>query len=134
MAKMIGMSKSSFYDYVRRGVFPCPLYSLANKRPFFPAEMQQEILAVRQTGIGANGDYVLFYEKHQAPRTATTPPSRREPHLALIEGLKSLGLSGITTVQVDQAIAASFPNGTANIDEAVVLRMVYRHLRRASGG
>ena len=135
MAKMIGMSKSSFYDYVRRGVFPYALFSTATRRPFYTADMQQEILAVRQTGIGANGEYILFYEKHpKRPAAVTAQPVRREAHTELIDGLKSLGLATVNASQVDQAIAANFPNGITNIDEAVILRMVYRHLRRPSSG
>jgi predicted DNA-binding transcriptional regulator AlpA len=129
MAKLIGMSKSSFYDYVRRGVFPYPLYTLANRRPFYTVDVQQEILAVRQTGIGCNGEYVLFYERREKPPVTATTSVRRPDHSVLIEGLKSLGLNGVTAAQIDQALTTNFPNGTANIDEAVVLRLVYRHLR-----
>src|SRR5947207_1020675 len=77
MAETVGLSRSRFYDYVRRGVFPCPLYSLATKRPFYTAEAQQVIHEVRQTGIGANGEFVLFYERSVggAPQKVRTAPA-----------------------------------------------------------
>ena len=133
MAKAVGLSRSRFYDYVKRGVFPWPLYSLATRRPFFTAEVQQEIVEVRQTGIGCNGEYVLFYEKRPAG-AGIQPPSRRAPAAGLVDGLKSLGLPNVTQAQVAAAIAAMYPNGTDGMDEAVVLRAVYRHLRRLNLG
>lgn len=131
MARLVGLSRSRFYDYVRRNVFPQPVYSLATRRPFYTADMQQEILSVRQTGIGCNGAYVLFYEKQPRPVGSSR---RTEPANELIEGLKSLGLTNITVAQVNAAIAAAFPKGVDGIDEAVVLRTVYRHLRRLNVG
>src|SRR5688572_4632383 len=88
MARMVGLSRSRFYDYMRREVFPQPLYSLATRRPLFTAELQQEILAVRQTGIGCNGEYVLFYEKQPHGSNASPAARRDEPVNGLIEGLK----------------------------------------------
>lgn len=136
MARMVGLSRSRFYDYVRRNVFPQPVYSLATRRPFYTTEMQQDILAARQTGIGCNGEYVIFYEKQpksEDAQPAARRPSLREPVAELVEGLKSLGLTAVTLAQVGQAVAATFPNGVVGIDEAVVLRTLYRHLRRLNG-
>ena len=134
MAKAVGLSRSQFYAYMKRGVFPWPVYSLATRRPFFTAEMQQEILEVRQSGIGCNGEYVLFYERRTPSAPSIQPPSRRAPNAGLVEGLKSLGLSNVTQTQVAAAVAAVYPNGTDGVDEAVVIRSVYRHLRRLNLG
>lgn len=133
MAKAVGLSRSRFYDYVKRGVFPWPVYSLTTRRPFYTADMQEDIIEARQTGIGCNGEFVLFYERrpHSAvPQQATG----RIAHAGLLEQLKSLGLTAVTQTQVDEAIASAFPNGTASADEPTVLRTVYRHLRRSIGG
>lgn len=56
------------------------------------------------------------------------------PNAGLVEGLKSLGLSNVTQTQVAAAVAAVYPNGTDGVDEAVVIRSVYRHLRRLNLG
>ena len=133
MAKAIGLSRSRFYDYVRRGVFPWPIYSVATRRPFYTGEMQEDILEARQSGIGCNGEYGLFYERRPpAPIAATAP--KRSSHSALIEGLKSLGMGNVTPVQVEAALTSAFPGGVSGQDETSVLRAVYRQLRRSIGG
>ena len=129
MARAVGLSRSRFYDYVRRGVFPLPVYSLATKRPYYTAEMQEDIIEARQSGIGCNGEFVLFYERR--PPASASPKPGRGSHAALIEGLKALGLTKITSAQVEAALTAT---GVAGQDEGAVLRAVYRHLRRAIGG
>jgi predicted DNA-binding transcriptional regulator AlpA len=135
MAKLISMSRSRFYAYIRQGVFPEPIYSLTTRRPFYTAEMQEEIVTTRRTGLTPEGRYVLFYEA--SPKSGTsTPPERsleRTRNAELVQGLKGLGLN-VTAAQVSEALAVTFPSGTDNVDEAVVLRTVYRHLRRTGVG
>jgi len=133
MAKLVDLSRASFYAYVKRGVFLQPIYSLATRRPFYTSEMQQENMAVRTTGIGANGEYVLFYEKReQAPATRT--PLRKDRHAGLLDSLRALGLDKLTHAQVEEAVATSFPKGIEGVDESVVLRVINRHLRRTGHG
>ena len=136
MARMVSLSRARFYDLVQRGVFVSPIYSLANRRPFFTSDMQAENLMARQTGVGCNGEYVLFYERQ--PSSASSPaPSRRpvrQDQSDLIERLKALGLPNVTTGQAEEALATNFPNGTTGVDEMTVLRTVYRHLRRLGTG
>ena len=132
MARMVNLSRARFYDLVRTGVFLAPVYSLSNRRPFFTAEMQENNVVARQTGIGVNGEYILFYERQSAmPSSPSAPrrPARQERH-DLIEALKNLGLSNVTASQIDEAMAVTFPNGTAGADEVTVVRSIYRHLRR----
>ena len=137
MAKAVGMSRSRFYDYIRIGAFPQPVYSVVNRRPLYLREQQQEIISIRQTGIGANGQYVLFYERHPSQAPVAVSGSRSDisaASSALLDGLKALGLTAVTSEQVSQAIVASFPGGTAGTDSTTVLRAVYRHLRRLGIG
>jgi hypothetical protein len=133
MAKLLSLSRASLYAYIKRNVFLAPVYSVVNRRPLYTAEMQAENLAVRQTGVGVNGEYVLFYEKRNAPAAAKALP-RKGQHDGLIASLKALGLDKITPAQIEEAIAANFPNGIADVDEAVVLRVLNRHLRRLGHG
>ena len=136
MAKAVGLSRSRFYDYVRRGVFPTPLYSLTTKRPYYNEEMQDQILTTRQRGVTTAGEYVLFYERRT---TAPTPallarrPSRPS-HAHLLDELRSLGLVNVTATQVEAAVATLYSSGVSGVDEATVLRAVYRHLRRQNAG
>jgi hypothetical protein len=135
MARAIGLSRASFYAYVKRGVFLAPIYSLMNKRPFYTADMQAENLAARQTGIGANGQYVIWYEKTQpAAGEPTRQPVRRERYASLLDRLKALGLDKLTAAQVEEAVAANFPDGVDGVEEDVVLRVVNRHFRRTGLG
>lgn len=133
MARMVGLSRSRFYEYVKRGVFTWPVYSLATKRPMFTGEMQQDVVAARQTGIGCNGEYVLFYDK-QSPGAVATPPARRQSKEdGLLDSLRKLGMPQLTAAQVQAAVTSVFPGGTEGIDESALLRMLYRHLRRPGG-
>lgn len=132
---MLSLSRARFYDLVERGVFLSPVYSLANRRPLYTADMQQANLTARQTGVGCNGEFVIFYER--LPNTPAAPARRRPArpdHGGLVESLKSLGLAGVTAAQVDEAVAVLFPGGTTGVDEDTVLRTIYRHLRHRGTG
>jgi hypothetical protein len=133
MAKLVGLSRARFYDLIQAGIFVAPVYSLANRRPFYTQEMQEENLLARQTGIGVNGQYTLFYERQASPPASSISAPRRpvrQDHGGIIESLKSLGLPNVTLLQVDEAMATNYPNGTAGVDEMMVVRTIYRHLRR----
>jgi hypothetical protein len=140
MAKAIGLSRSRFYELVQRGVFPLPLYALSSKRPFYTAEAQQAIHAVRQTGLGVNGEYVIFYQRDGSARPLTggrlpvKPPASATEVSALMAGLAALGLGGIAAADVAKAVATCFPTGIVGRDDGDVLRVLYRHLRGSSGG
>ena len=126
MARMVGLSRARFYDLVRRGVFHHPVYSLANRRPLYLADQQEANLTARETGIGVNGEYVLFYERR--PQQSDAGPHQAE-HPRLAESLKSLGVQP-SAAQLQAALKACFPQGTGEVGESEVLRAVFRHLKR----
>lgn len=128
MCRKLCMSRSQFYWHSKRGTFHAPL-RLPNGRPYFDTEMVEQNVAARNTGIGVNGEYVLFYERQ--PSTEKKPTATPK-HDKLIVGLKSLGLSAITSDQIETAMKACYPNGTEEADETAVLRTVFRHLKRSS--
>ena len=136
MCRLLKMSRSHFYWHVKRGTFHAPLYLASNKRPYFTAAMAEDNLKARESGVGVNGEYVIFYERLA---TGTRSEGRTaRPAMAdissLLEGLKKLPLKEVTPEQVRQALVACFPQGTATHDEAVVLREVYKHLKRSGVG
>ena len=143
MARMCLLSRSHFNLLIKTGVMPQPTYSLANRRPLYDAEHQQICLRVRETNIGDNGRYVVFYDRRHISAPAAVAPSRSnrratppqvatqiETHAELIEGLRALGLTDVTTAQVDAALRDCYPAGHDGIDEGTVLRELWRHLRR----
>lgn len=133
MCRLLHMSRSQFYWHVKRGTFHAPQYLASNKRPYFTASMVEDNLRVRETGVGVNNEYVIFYER-QAVETKPSERKAKANHASLIDGLKALGLAGVTTEQVETALAVTFPNGTTGQDETTVLRAVFRQLKRSGAG
>ena len=132
MARLVRLSRASFYAYMQRGVFLKPIYCTRTRRPFFTEELQRQNIQVRQTQKGINGEYVLFYERRQqtsdrrAGRRLQSRSNGKDDHL--ISQLQALGVEA-TTAKVEQAMAECFPDGTGDADEGAVLRALNRHLR-----
>jgi len=127
LCRLLKMSRSQFYFHVKRGTFHVPLRLPSNQRPYYTASMVEDIIKARETGIGVNGEFVIFYERH----LKTDDKKPKADHTTLLEGLASLGLTSVTTEQVEAALAVCFAKGTTGQDEANVLRVVFRHLKRA---
>jgi hypothetical protein len=131
MCRLLSMSRSQFYWHVKKGTFHAPQYLASNKRPYFTASMVEDNLRVRETGIGVNNEYVIFYERQERK---PTEKKNKVNYLALIEGLKALGMAAVTSEQVEAAIIAAFPAGVTDQDEATILRAVFRQLKRSRSG
>ena len=130
LCRLLKMSRSQFYFHIKRGTFSAPLRLPSNQRPYFTASMVEDIIKARETGIGVNGEFVIFYER-QATGTKSEDKKPKADYSAMLEGLGLLGLSSVTPEQVEAAIGVCFPKGTSGQDEANVLRTVFRHLKRA---
>src|SRR3954471_18232790 len=96
MADLCQLSRSRFYDLIEAGVFPKPVHHPSSKRPMYNRDMQEKCLEIRETGIGMNGQPVLFNRK--ATRTPL-PKAQRKPafvpqpdHAHMLDALKGLGL------------------------------------------
>lgn len=126
VCRQLGMSRSQFYLHVGRGTFHPPLRLPSNQRPYYTASMVEDIVKARDTGVGVNGEYVLFYDRQQIQGSGES-----QDHSSLIEGLKNLGLAGVTHQQVEAALALCFPKGSQRNDESDILRTVFRHLKRS---
>ena len=124
--RLLKMSRSQFYWHVKRGTFHAPLQLPLTKRPYFTASLVEDNLKARETGVGVNGEYVIFYERQ--------PTRTQADHSSLLEGLRTLGLGSVTNDQLEAALQACFPKGTSGQDEAAVLRTVFRHLKRSGCG
>lgn len=141
MARKIGLSRSRFYDLIRDGIFPSPVYCIRTRRPMFLTEQQAECLNVKSSNVGVNGQYVLFYARREpappsSPRRAVldgaascTVPD--DGSREIISGLRALGMTSVTPQQVTTALRACFPNGWWGQDEGQVLRTCWTHLRQS---
>ena len=58
MTRMVGLSRARFYQLVREGVFPEPIYD--EGRPVYTEELQARCLEVRRKNRGVNGEAVLY--------------------------------------------------------------------------
>src|SRR5271166_207340 len=132
MASLCLLSKSRFHALIRDGVFPKPVQSAKGKRPYYSQELIQKCLEIRQTGIGANGQPVLF---NRRPKIARQPraqrkaePEKKPEHTELLEALKGLGLN-TTAPAVTEALAHLFPTGHAGLDQGDVIRKVFLYLQ-----
>ena len=95
---------------------------------------------VRRKNRGINGQPVLFYARRRpiAPskrqKRADPPPARSKDITALLDGLNALGLTTATAAQVVEVTKQLFPQGTAGLDQAEVLRAVFLLLKRRNAG
>lgn len=140
VSRMVGLSRARFYQLVKAGVFPPPVYDIRTRRPYFTETMQKICLNIKKHNLGHNGQPILFYSRRKAPfKTPKLRPSARrnkknkqyEKWNGIVEGLKSLGLDGVKSAQVEAVICSSYPDGTKDIDEGELLRTCYRKLRGA---
>ncbi len=128
MAKILKLSRSRFYQLMVDGIFPQPLYNIRTQRPMYDLTLQERCIEIRQTGVGENGQYVLFYEQKQ-----TTSPKRKraavpEEHKDITAVLSNMGLK-LSEKEVGAAIEKLYPQGIKNIDEGLVIRELFRFLR-----
>lgn len=129
MAELCQLSRSRFYDLIEAGVFPKPVLHPSSKRPMFDRDLQNKCLEIRRTGIGANGQPVLFNRKPRQPSRQRTPASpKQDEHTDLVESLKGLGLNTTNEI-VASALAALFPQGHDKIDAADLVRKIFLHLQ-----
>lgn len=136
MARAVGLSRARFYQLIRRGTFPPPDKEPISGRPCYFEEGQCRCLEVRRRNCGIDGKPVLFYSRRRDFGAGKRKPSKAklEPKgkdiAALVDGLNALGLTTATATQVEQVIRELYPNGTAGIDQGVVLKAVFLEIRR----
>lgn len=139
MARRVGLSRSRFYDLVKAGIFPSPVYCLRTRRPMFLTEQQADCLRVKSSNIGVNGEFVLFYAAREPdahtgrrPRATRITTAAPTPETAeLVAGLRALGMSAVTDAQVSTALRSCFEGGWAGRDDGEILRTIWQFLRRS---
>ncbi|MFG0326012.1 MAG: helix-turn-helix transcriptional regulator [Phycisphaerales bacterium JB037] len=140
MARAVGLSRSRFYALMESGTFPPPIYLIATRRPFYDERLKEQCLEIRRSGLGLNGEPVLFYPKRignptRAPGRSSSARKRptaravdpRIRHLA--EMLKGLGIAEPQPAAIDAALRDCFPEGVEGRDDSELVAAVFRRLR-----
>ena len=132
ICEMVGLSRARFYQLLDSGFFPKPKYDERSKRPYFDATLQKQILESRNSGIGADGSYLLFY----SPRKKESPKSKSKTvkksfsiHQEFAETLESMGLE-CSEKDVSAALSELYPDGIEGQDQGLVVRELYRYFKQ----
>jgi hypothetical protein len=130
VASLCFLSRSRFHSLIRKLVFPPPVHSESCKRPYYTQDLAQKCVEIRRTGIGLNGQVVLFNRKPKKPGTKLKPttPTAPQAHQELVEAVRSLGLS-VTADAVGAALAKLYPGGIEKLDQGEVIRKLFLHLQ-----
>ncbi|RKY10514.1 MAG: hypothetical protein DRP56_00795 [Planctomycetota bacterium] len=128
LAKNLDMSRARFYQLQKMGVFPEPVYCIRTKRPFYPLDLQQRCIEIRKTGIGHNGQPIIFYRRRK--NKPVKPQNQlNADHKQLVDTLRQLGLK-ITASEVKSAVSTLYPQGTVDHDGGAIVRGLFRHFRQ----
>jgi hypothetical protein len=137
VAAMCGISRARFYDLVHDGVMPWPVYCTRTRRPLYPADMAALCVRVKETNIGIDGRYVMFYSRREtqvaAVRQEARPKSADPLMKEMIETLRAMNAQG-DDEQLTAAIVAQCPSGVREESFEADLRAVFDRLRCRSSG
>ncbi len=140
LAQRCGLSRARWYELVKAGVMPQPVYCVRTRRPLYPQELQELAINLRMTNTSLDGRYVLFYSRRETPTSPTAPRANRptrsvgpssvadETFAEVIQSLRMLGIEH-ADAEIKSAITECFPGGLPD-DFEMGLTTVFRHLRR----
>jgi len=129
LAKKLGLSRARFYQLQKMGVFPEPIYCVRTKRPFYPLDLQQECINIRETGIGYNEQPIIFYSSRKNKSGESQNQSDQE-YEKLTNSLRKMGLN-VTRNKVKKAVKTLYPEGLAHrFNEGMVIRNVFKCLEQ----
>jgi integrase len=105
MAAALDLSRARFYQLLDAQILPQPVYDLRTRRPVYPKDLQEKCLAVRQTGIGSNGRYILFYSPRKNLGSAPKKSVQKKvsKYQDIREALTTMGLD-VSDEQVSKAV------------------------------
>ena len=130
LCKDLGISRAQFYNLQNMEVFPKGLKDERTGRPYFDIELQRSCHQIRNSGIGHNGQPYLFYSPRTNPgkprsKVSKSVDSKYEDYASTLE---QMGLS-VSVEQISKALLELYPNGSDSIDEGVMIRELFRHLK-----
>jgi len=93
LCQILQLSRSLYYQLINSGFFPKPLHDERSKRPYYDAALQKQILEARESGIGADGSYLLFYSPRKSERLSHLRRKKVDPQIQeLTDTLAGMGL------------------------------------------
>ena len=134
MIRTLELSPTRFYQLLDQGIFPRPIYDIRTKRPFYSIELQELCLNIRESNIGHNGQYILFYSPRKFKQGNNSEKSSRKSkeHNSLVdefaETLGRMGLS-INAAKVVTAIEKLYPDGMEGKDHGIIVRDLFRFFK-----
>lgn len=129
MARKLRLSRARFYQLQNAGVFPKPVYCPHTRRPFYPLDLQHRCLEIRKTGIGPEGQPILF-NRPRTDRSERSPGRPAQEYEELIEALRKTGLK-VSRRNVAEAVKALYPAGLTQVQvEGTVIRDLFRYLEQ----
>ena len=129
LCQILQLSRSRYYQLINSGFFPKPLHDERSKRPYYDAALQKQILEARESGIGVDGSYLLFYSPRKSERLSQMRRKKVDPQVKeLTDTLAGMGLE-TTPQEVQQALSELFPEG-AKGEQGLLIRELYRHLKQ----
>jgi len=130
LAQRLGLSRQRFYQLLKRGIFPWPVYCIHTHRPYYPGFLLQKCLEIRKTGIAQNGQAILFNSRRKK-KAGKTAGHADLPYDEITQMLKRMGLP-LTGKEVKKALMVLHPEGVApNHDVGTLIRDLFRFFRPA---
>jgi len=127
MAKQLDLSRTRFYQLLKQGVFPPPIYCVHTKRPYYPLDLQKKCIHIRKTGIGFNGRLILFNttDKTKSNKNRDESVNKYEELRHILAGL---GVD-VTAEKVRNAVVYLYPKKQPKcLTEGQVVRDVFNFL------
>ncbi len=130
IANNLNLSRARFYQLLEQGFFPKPLIDERSKRPYYDLELQQKCLKARQSGIGVDGSFNIFYSPRKNNTNLINSKKCKKTnsiHNEFADTLKSMGLD-CSVKDISSALSKLFPEGIKELEHGVVIRDLFRFL------
>ncbi len=128
MAQILNLSRARFYQLLEQGILPQPIYDLRTHRPMYNAELQQQCLEIRETGIAANNQYHLFYSPRKKDTNLKMSKKIDPLYQEYMETLNGMGLK-CSIKEVSKCLSELYPQGIEGLDNGVIIRELFRFLK-----
>jgi len=128
MADMLGLSRQRLYQLIDTEVFPPPVFDIDTRRPFYTQDLQQKCILIRESGIGFNGQTVLFNQ----PRKRGKTQDHSNPQIdKYVQALKGMGCR-VNAKKVRGTISELYPKGADGRPDEIVIRDLARYLSQGT--